>query len=63
MALAYIGDWKALVDANKFSFRGFVAFLVWRSAYLTKLLSIQNMVLAPMYWFKSAVFGRDISRF
>lgn len=63
MALAYIGDWKALVDTDNFSIHGFLGFLIWRSAYLTKLLSLKNMILTPMYWFKSAVFGRDISRF
>lgn len=42
---------------------GFTAFVLWRSAYWTKQVSIVNKILIPMYWFKSAVFGRDISRF
>ena len=28
--------------------------------YLSKQLSWTNMMLVPMYWFKSMVFGRDI---
>lgn len=42
---------------------GFIAFLTWRTTYLTKQLSWSNMMLIPMYWFKALVFGRDISRF
>jgi NADH dehydrogenase FAD-containing subunit len=42
---------------------GWVAFVAWRGAYLTKQLSIANMILVPMFWFKSFLFGRDISRF
>lgn len=43
--------------------RGFAAFVVWRLAYFTKLLSWHNKLLVPMFWFKTFWFGRDISRF
>lgn len=43
--------------------KGFLAFALWRAAYWTEQVSIVNKILIPMYWFKSAVFGRDISRF
>jgi NADH dehydrogenase len=36
---------------------------MWNAAYITKLVSIKNKLMIPMYWFKSFVFGRDISRF
>ena len=42
---------------------GFLAMVMWRGGYLSKQLSWQNMMLVPMFWFKSWVFGRDISRF
>ena len=42
---------------------GFAAFALWRAAYWTKQVSIQNKILILMHWFKTAVFGRDISRF
>jgi NADH dehydrogenase FAD-containing subunit len=45
------------------SVKGFLAFALWRAAYWTKQVSITNKILILMYWFKSAVFGRDISRF
>lgn len=43
--------------------RGLLAFMLWRAAYWTKQVSLQNKMLILMYWFKSAVFGRDVSRF
>jgi NADH dehydrogenase FAD-containing subunit len=43
--------------------KGFLAFLLWRSAYWTRSVSVVNKVLIPMYWFKAFLFGRDISRF
>ena len=42
---------------------GFAAWAAWKAVYLTKQLSWSNMMLIPMYWFKAAAFGRDISRF
>ena len=51
------------LPSPKTTLSGYASFLVWRSTYLTKQLSLQNMVLIPMYWFKVILFGRDISRF
>jgi len=51
------------IGAPKVGISGFAAFISWRGAYLTKQLSLKNMVLIVMFWFKSMVFGRDISRF
>jgi len=54
---------KSELPLPKTGFTGFAAFVAWRGTYLTKQLSWSNMILVPMYWFKAAVFGRDISRF
>eukprot|EP00475_Leptophrys_vorax_P030006 TRINITY_DN4459_c0_g1_i1.p1 TRINITY_DN4459_c0_g1~~TRINITY_DN4459_c0_g1_i1.p1 ORF type:complete len:455 (-),score=107.72 TRINITY_DN4459_c0_g1_i1:74-1384(-) len=63
--LAYLGDWKGLADlkAANIQGKGLAAWLFWRSAYWTMNVSITNKILIPMYWFKSWLFGRDISRF
>jgi len=65
--LAYIGGYKALAHvhtaAGQARGAGIGAWLFWRSAYFTKLMSVKNRILVPMYWFKSFIFGRDISRF
>ncbi|MGH2567756.1 MAG: FAD-dependent oxidoreductase [Bacteroidota bacterium] len=61
--LAYIGSERALADLSSVKGKGFSTWLFWRSAYLTRLVSIKNKVLVLFDWFKTFVFGRDISRF
>jgi NADH:ubiquinone reductase (non-electrogenic) len=61
--MSYIGGYNAIVDISGNKLKGHTAWLFWRSAYLTKLLSIRNKILVPMYWFKTFVFGRDIATF
>lgn len=61
--LAYIGSGRALADLATIKSRGFSTWLFWRSAYLTRLVSFKNKTLVIFDWFKTFVFGRDISRF
>jgi NADH:ubiquinone reductase (non-electrogenic) len=61
--LAYIGSGRALADLAAYKGKGFSTWLFWRSAYLTKLVSLKNKMLVLFDWFKTFVFGRDISRF
>lgn len=69
--MASVGEWKGVYDSTNVKVAenvvapvtGFVAFALWRSAYWTKQVSITNKILILMYWFKSFMFGRDISRF
>ena len=49
--------------APKVGYSGRIAWAMWAGAYLTKQVSYSNMFLIPLYWLKTAVFGRDISRF
>ena len=45
-------------------FSGALAWLSWHSVYLLlRQKSFKNRLLICMYWFKTFVFGRDISRF
>ncbi|KAI0672414.1 FAD/NAD(P)-binding domain-containing protein [Trametes maxima] len=68
-SLAYVGDWEAIFDRTqaargpKGKETGRVAWLLWRSAYFTKTLSVRNKILVPVYWFLNWIFGRDLSRF
>lgn len=67
-SLAYLGDWQAVYDRTqaetvKTKEAGRLAWLLWRSAYFTRTLSIRNKILVPMYWFMNWIFGRDLSRF
>lgn len=59
--LAYIGNRKALAETPGGGLRGWVAWLMWRSVYLTKLVSVRNKVLVLFDWAKSRIFGRDLS--
>ncbi len=61
--LAYIGGHKALADTPQFKGTGFKTFLLWRSAYLTKLVSFKNKLLVIFDWTKTFFFGRDVSNF
>ncbi len=61
--LAYVGGNRALADLASFKGRGLTTWIFWRSAYLTKLVSLKNKILVIFDWIKNVVFGRDISRF
>ncbi|KAK6192799.1 hypothetical protein SNE40_004210 [Patella caerulea] len=61
--LAYIGSYEALTDTPDVKLQGFTSWLLWRSAYLTRLGSWRLRMQVPMDWLKTLMFGRDISRF
>jgi NADH:ubiquinone reductase (non-electrogenic) len=61
--LAYIGNRKALADLPQYKGTGFGMFVFWRSAYLTRLVSIKNKVLVLFDWIKTFISGRDVSNF
>ncbi|KAL2263047.1 hypothetical protein VTK26DRAFT_8411 [Humicola hyalothermophila] len=61
--LTYLGSWKAIHQGRSDRLRGWVAWVVWRGAYLTKSMSVRNKLLVPIYWMVSWIFGRGISRF
>jgi NADH dehydrogenase FAD-containing subunit len=74
-SMAYVGDLKGIYDGSSFGepgtestikvpkVTGIMALLLWRFAYWGRQTSIQNKLLIPMHWFKTFLFGRDISRF
>ena len=61
--LAYIGGRRALADLSAVKGKGFSSFLFWRSAYITRLVSMRNKILVVFDWMKTLLFGRDVSRF
>ncbi len=61
--VAYVGSNRALADLATVKGRGLTTWIFWRSAYLTKLVSVKNKILVVFDWLKTFVFGRDISRF
>ncbi len=64
-SFAYVGGHKAVAEfkrESKWTSTGMATFLLWRSVYLSKLLSTRNRILVGFDWMKSWVFGRDVSR-
>ncbi|ESQ36181.1 hypothetical protein EUTSA_v10007398mg [Eutrema salsugineum] len=67
-SMATIGRYKALVDLREskegkgISMAGFVSWFIWRSAYLTRVVSWRNRFYVAINWLTTFVFGRDISR-
>jgi NADH dehydrogenase FAD-containing subunit len=62
--LAYIGNWNALFQGGGGGrLQGYLAWIIWRGAYITRTVSWRNKILVPIYWVVNWVFGRDISRF
>ncbi|XP_038059705.1 probable NADH dehydrogenase [Patiria miniata] len=61
--LAYVGNYKGLTNTPVLKNQGFYSWLLWRSAYLTRLGSWRLRMQVPIDWTKTLLFGRDISRF
>ncbi|KAI4312126.1 hypothetical protein MLD38_036974 [Melastoma candidum] len=67
-SMASVGGYKALVDlrqskdAKGLSMAGFMSWLIWRSAYLTRVVSWRNRFYVAVNWATTLVFGRDNSR-
>ena len=67
-SLAYLGGWTAIYDRSsaksgpKPKQTGRTAWLLWRSTYFS-MSSARNMLLVPVGWMTSWLFGRDLSRF
>ncbi len=61
--LAYIGMDRALADLDQIKGRGWATWLFWRSAYLSRIVSLKNKTLVLFDWCKAKIFGRDTSQF
>lgn len=65
--LAYTGGGKALSqvqlgEKKLFNQAGSVGFLLWRSVYIVKQVSTKTRLLVLFDWFKTRIFGRDVTR-
>jgi len=61
--LAYIGGNRALADLDSYKWSGWSTWLFWRSAYLSRIVSLKNKFSVMSDWIKARLFGRDISQF
>ncbi|PUU83502.1 pyridine nucleotide-disulfide oxidoreductase-domain-containing protein [Tuber borchii] len=61
--MAYLGGWRAITQSGSAELKGRMAWVLWRTAYMTKSVSWRNRILIPTLWFTNWVMGRDINRF
>jgi len=59
--LASIGAREAVAEVLGFRFRGFIAWWMWRTIYLSKLPSLKRKLRVVADWTFDLVFARDIS--
>jgi NADH:ubiquinone reductase (non-electrogenic) len=43
--LAYLGGYGGLADLKQTKIAGFISWLLWRSVYMTRLVSFKNRLL------------------
>jgi hypothetical protein len=49
--LTYLGNWKAIMQTGgNNEVKGWMAWVIWRGAYLTQTISWRNKLLIPIYW-------------
>lgn len=48
-AMTYLGNWRALWQKDRTDLTGRAAWILWRTAYLTRSMSWKNRVLIPFY--------------
>ncbi|OGH68916.1 MAG: hypothetical protein A3J66_02120 [Candidatus Magasanikbacteria bacterium RIFCSPHIGHO2_02_FULL_47_14] len=61
--LISLGEWMAAGDVKGFHFSGKVAWWLWRTVYLTKLISWQKKLQVALDWTIDLFSPRDISEF
>ena len=49
--MTYVGGFNSLIDTPKIKSSGFVTWIAWRSAYLTRLGTLKNKFQVPFDWY------------
>jgi len=49
--MTYVGSYKSLIDSPHMKASGFLSWIAWRSAYLTRLGSMKNKFQVPIDWY------------
>jgi len=61
--MVYTGAHKSALDSKYWTGHGFLSWIAWRSVYLTRLGSWRNKFQVPYDWFRTILFGRDVTHF
>jgi NADH dehydrogenase len=60
--LMSLGQWKAVGQIANFTFTGHIAWFIWRTVYLSKLISFRKKVRVAVDWTMNLFSPRDISQ-
>ena len=61
--LVSLGQWMAIGEISKFTFWGHITWWLWRTVYLSKLISTRKKLKVAMDWTVNLFSPRDISEF
>jgi NADH:ubiquinone reductase (non-electrogenic) len=53
---------KFMQEGKGLALAGVLSFFIWRSAYITRVVSWRNRFYVFVNWITTLIFGRDISR-
>ena len=59
--LISLGQWMAIGEISNFTFSGHLAWWLWRTVYLSKLISFRKKIRVAMDWTINLFYPRDIS--
>ncbi len=62
-SLVSLGQWMAIGEISVFSFWGIITWWIWRTVYLSKLISFRKKVRVAIDWTLNIFSPRDISEF
>jgi NADH dehydrogenase FAD-containing subunit len=62
-SFTYLSTYDAVYENKNTYFTGISALWMWRSAYFSKQYSFENKLFVAGNWLRSAIFGRNISKF
>lgn len=60
--LVSLGQWMAMGETHHFIFSGRIAWWIWRTVYLFKLISFRKKVRVAVDWTMNLFSARDISQ-
>jgi NADH dehydrogenase len=61
-SLVSLGEWMAIGEIGNFTFWGHITWWIWRTVYLSKLISWQKKVKVAIDWTIGIFSPRDISK-
>lgn len=56
-----LGQWMAIGEISNFTFSGHITWWLWRTIYLSKLISLRKKIRVAMDWTMDLFYPRDIS--